>query len=77
MFIEIEIGGTGVRYDTGTTPFRLDAGTITELPPLSTDYLPPPGSDPVPLFTAGTSFQVGWFCHQQHTTGQVVVCELD
>ncbi|MFQ5591370.1 MAG: hypothetical protein ACE5HE_09425, partial [Phycisphaerae bacterium] len=75
VFIEIEMADASVRYDTGETPFRLDAGTITELPPLSTDYLPPPDAEPVPLFQAGTSFQVGWFCHSQHTPTETIPCE--
>lgn len=75
IFIEVEIVGMELELDTGDTPFRLDAGTIIELPPLGTDYLPPPSSPPVELFKAGTSTQVGWFCHAQHTPTQVVPCD--
>ncbi len=75
VFIEVELTETGTTLNTGDTPFRLDAGTITELPPLSSDYFPPPSSAPVPLFTEGTTDQVGWFCHAQHTPTEVVPCE--
>jgi hypothetical protein len=75
IFVEVEITGMGMTLDTGSTPLRLDAGTITELPPLSSDYFPPPDSEPVPLFTVGTTDQVGWLCHAQHTPTDVVECE--
>jgi len=51
VFIEVELSGT--MYHTGDTPFRLDAGTIFELPPLSSDYFPPPDAVPVKLFEVG------------------------
>ncbi len=51
VFIEVEINGT--TYNTGDTPFRLDAGTIFELPPLSSDYFPPPDAEPLRLFEVG------------------------
>ena len=75
VFIEVGIAGMDLSLDTAETPFRLDAGTITELPPLSSDYLPPPSAPPVELYIAGTSTQVGWFCHAQHTPTEVVPCE--
>ena len=75
IFVEVEITGMGLALDTGDTPLRLEVGFITELPPLASDYLPPPNAEPVPLFTAGTSEQVGWLCHAQHTPTEVVPCE--
>ena len=74
VFIEVEIAGMGLTLDTGTTPFRLEAGTITGLPPLGNDYLPPPGGEPLMLFTVGTTDHIGWFCHAQHTPTEVVPC---
>lgn len=75
VFIEISIPDSGMTLDTGSSPFRLDAGTITELPPLSSDYLPPPNAQPLMLFEAGTATHVGWFCHSQHTPTTVVSCD--
>ncbi len=60
IFVEVEIAGMGLELDSGGSTLRLDAGTIIELPPLSTDYLPPPDAEPVPLFIVGTSDQIGW-----------------
>ncbi|UCC32063.1 MAG: hypothetical protein JSU86_07235, partial [Phycisphaerales bacterium] len=75
VFIEVGIAGMDLSLDTADTPFRLDAGTIMELPPLSSDYLPPPSSPPVELYITGTSTHVGWFCHAQHTPTEVVPCD--
>ena len=75
VFVEISIPDMGMTFDTGTSAFRLDAGTITELPPLSSDYLPPPDAEPLKLFEAGTTTHVGWFCHSRHTPATVVPCE--
>ncbi len=75
VFVEIDVAGMGLTLNTGDSPFRLDAGTITELPPLSSDYLPPPSAEPLRLFNVDTSEHVGWFCHTQHTPAEVVPCE--
>ena len=75
VFVEVEITGTGQMLDSGGSALRLDAGLITELPPLDSDYLPPPSAEPVPLYTVGTSDQIGWLCHAQHTPGEVIPCE--
>lgn len=74
IFLTVELVDLGVTLDTGNSTLRLEAGTITELPPLNSDYLPPPMSPPVPLFTEGTTTQVGWLCHAKHTPTTETPC---
>ena len=74
LFLEIEIGDGGLLLNSQDTALRLDAGAIDELPPLGTDYLPPPSAPPVPLFDEN-GVQMGWLCHAEHTPTEVVPCE--
>ena len=75
VFMEVEIVGLGLTLDSGDSTLRLETGTITELPPLSSDYLLPPDAEPVPLYYAGTTIQVGWLCHAQHTPITATDCD--
>ncbi|MCH8251392.1 MAG: thrombospondin type 3 repeat-containing protein [Planctomycetes bacterium] len=77
VFIEVEISDMGLTLNTGDTPFRLDAGTITELPPLGNDYLPPPDALPLMLFDVDTGDFLGWFCHAQHTPTEAEPCDQE
>jgi hypothetical protein len=55
IFVEVELADMGLVLDTNNEALRLEAGSITALPPLGDDYLPPPDAPSVPLYIAGTS----------------------
>jgi len=74
VMVDVELPDLGFLLDTGVSALRLDAGTITALPPLSTSYFPPPSAPPVPLRLKGTTTQVGWLCHSEHQPTEQVPC---
>lgn len=75
IFVDVAIPSLDLQLHTGASTLRLEAGQITELPPLSRDYLPPQDAPPVPLYDARTFEHVGWLCHGRHTPEEEVPCD--
>jgi protein-arginine deiminase len=74
LFVEVELADQGIILNTGNTPIRMEAATITELPPIDSSYLPPFDADPAPLYDAQTFQHVGWICHNLHKPAEEVPC---
>ncbi|MDJ0841630.1 MAG: hypothetical protein QNK37_34300 [Acidobacteriota bacterium] len=72
VYVEVLFTDTGLRLDTGDVPARLSADGITALPPLGQAFVS--SGEPVPLYEAGTSNQVGSIFPNTHLPEEEVQC---
>lgn len=79
LWIEIELLGSGVVVNTGSTPIRLDGGAITQIPPLGTSFQIPSTYPSVRLFDKSTGQPAGWLCISDYHMSSTVpaVCPGD
>ena len=66
VYVEVELPDYGLLFNTGEYPVRVDARSITSLPPWGDSYVMPVEEPSVPMYVAGTSDQVGWICYAEH-----------